>query len=284
MTDMKNQQRWVEIELEVRGDDQEIAGALLLEVAGCKGYTATETHVTGYLPVDEQVEEMLLSLKDALKTAFGRKEITLRFVAEEDWAHAWKQYFKPQHIGQNIVIKPSWEEYEAKPTDIIIEIDPGMAFGTGLHATTRLCLCEIERWVRPQMRIADVGTGSGILAVAAVKFGAKEVCATDNDPLAVKIALENVILNGVGGQISVAESEVPPAGKFDMVVANILADVILGMRDALKNALLPGGILIASGIINERAEDVRKGLIKSGFAIQETTNEGDWVAIRAVVS
>jgi ribosomal protein L11 methyltransferase len=276
---MSMEQRWVEIELQAHGDQQEIMGALLLTVTGCKGYTATETAVLGYLPVDERVEGTLL----ALKAALGRKEITIRFVAEEDWAHAWKQYFKPQHIGEQIVIKPSWEEYEAKPTDIVIEIDPGMAFGTGLHATTRLCLCELERYVTPGMQLADVGTGSGILAVAAIKLGAAGVIATDNDPLAVKIALENIVLNGVEGKVSAVESSVPPAGQFDIVVANILADVILGMRELLKDAIKPGGLLIASGIINERAEDVRKGLVQAGFILQETTNEGDWVAIRAQV-
>jgi ribosomal protein L11 methyltransferase len=276
---MSIEQRWVEIELQAHGDQQEIMGALLLTITGCKGYTATETAVLGYLPVDERVEGTLL----ALKAALGRKEITIRFVAEEDWAHAWKQYFKPQHIGNNIVIKPSWEEYAAKPTDIVIDIDPGMAFGTGLHATTRLCLCELERYVTPGMHIADVGTGSGILAIAAAHLGAVKVEATDNDPLAVKIALENINLNGVGERVSAIESEVPPAGTFDIVVANILADVILGMRDLLKGAIKPGGLLIASGIINERADDVRKGLVEVGFVLQETTNEGDWVAIRAQV-
>jgi ribosomal protein L11 methyltransferase len=276
---MSIEQRWVEIELQAHGDQQEIMGALLLTITGCKGYTATETAVLGYLPVDERVEGTLLALKEAL----GRKEITIRFVAEEDWAHAWKQYFKPQHIGEHIVIKPSWEEYDAKPTDIVIEIDPGMAFGTGLHATTRLCLCELERYVTPGMQLADVGTGSGILAVAAIKLGATSVIATDNDPLAVKIALENITLNGVEESVSAVESSVPPAGEFDIVVANILADVILGMRELLKAAIKPGGLLIASGIINERAEDVRKGLTQAGFVLQETTNEGDWVAIRAQV-
>jgi ribosomal protein L11 methyltransferase len=163
----------------------------------------------------------------------------------------------------------------------VIDIDPGMAFGTGLHATTRLCLCELERYVTSGMHIADVGTGSGILAIAAAHLGAVRVEATDNDPLAVKIALENINLNNVGATVTAVESAVPPIGTFDIVVANILADVILGMRDALKNAIKPGGLLIASGIIAERAEDVRRGLAQIGFVLQETTNEGDWVAIRA---
>jgi ribosomal protein L11 methyltransferase len=270
-------QRWVEIEIAARGDEQEIVGAALTEQAGCRGYTATEIAVLGYLPVDERVEEALLSLKAVL----GRKELTLRFVNEEDWAHAWKQYFKPQQIGERMVIKPTWEEYAPRAGDIIIEIDPGMAFGTGLHATTRLCLRSLEKHVQPSDSVADVGTGSGILAIAAAKLGAAWVIATDNDPLAVKIALENVALNGEGERVTVVESATPPEGTFAIVVANILADVILGMKDALYAAVRPGGLLIASGIIEERARDVEQGLVAAGFTVTATHHEGEWVVIEA---
>ena len=282
------EQRWAALELNVVGDAQEIAGAMLTEAAHCQGYTATALAVTGYLPVDERLENTLLRLRESLDAAPelgkpGSVEITIRFVAEEDWATAWKQYFKPQRIGRHLVVKPTWEEYAPRLDDLIIQIDPGMAFGTGLHATTRLCLAALEDNVQPGMSVADVGTGSGILAVAAALLGASVVTATDNDPLAVRIAQENIAVNRVEAVVTTVESSVPPPGVFDIVVANILADVILGMADALVSALKPHGILIASGIIENRAENVRRGLVAAGVTILETRSESEWVAILARV-
>ena len=131
--------RWAEIEIQASGDEQEIFGALLTEVAGCHGWAATEKSVSGYLPVDERLEATLLALRDA-----SERELTIRFVAEEDWADSWKQYFKPQRIGERLTVKPTWEEYAPSAGELVIQIDPGMAFGTGLHATTRLCLRLME--------------------------------------------------------------------------------------------------------------------------------------------
>jgi ribosomal protein L11 methyltransferase len=279
-------QRWAAIEVAVVGDAQEIVGALLADAAGCHGYSATAEAVTGYLPVDERLEDALLRLRSALDATpelapAGSAEITIRFVAEEDWATAWKQYFKPQRIGRQIVVKPTWEEYAAQTGDIILQIDPGMAFGTGLHATTRLCLCALEDHVSRGMTVADVGTGSGILAVAAALLGAERVAAVDVDPLAVRIARENATVNDVAGVISVVESAVPPAGIFDVVVANILADVILAMAPALAASLKPGGVLIASGIIDRRSDDVRQGLVAAGLRPLATETEAEWVALLA---
>ncbi len=268
--------RWAQIEIEATGDDQERFGALLTEIGGCQGWMGTELNVSGFLPVDDRLEETLLTLREA-----AERELTIRFVAEEDWADSWKQYFKPQKIGQNFVVRPSWEEYEASEGDRVILIDPGMAFGTGLHATTRLCLRALETLVQPGDSIADVGTGSGILAIGAILLGAKEVISTDNDPLAVKIAIENAELNNLAQKISVEVSEVPPTGLFEIVVANILPDVILGMADELVNAVKPGGYLIVSGIIDRRAEDVRQGLLTRGLTDLVTTAEAEWVAIVA---
>jgi ribosomal protein L11 methyltransferase len=278
-------QKWAEIEIPVGGDAQEIVGALLTDVAGCHGYASTPLVVRGYLPVDDRLENTLLTLKQALNDSPDlpgpAPEITLRFVAEEDWATAWKQFFKPQRIGRRIVVKPTWEEFTPGPDDLVLQIDPGMAFGTGLHATTRLCLRAIEDEVTPGVSVADVGTGSGILAVGAALLGASRVEAVDNDPLAVRVAHENIAVNGVGDRISVYEAATPPPGTFDIVVANILADVILGMADALHAAVKPGGLLIASGIIESRAEDVRRGLTAAGFTAVETREEGEWVAVVA---
>ncbi len=276
--------RWAEIEVTAAGDEpQEKVGALLTETAGCQGYTATAVAVTGYLPVDERLENTLLSLRAALADAFppSAPEITIRFVAEEDWADAWKQYFKPQRIGDRFVVKPTWEPFSPAPDDLVIEIDPGMAFGTGLHATTRLCLRALEKRVTPDMTAADVGTGSGILAVGAALLGASYVEATDIDPLAVRIARENVAVNRMEDRVSVEEASSPPEGPFQLIVANILADVILAMTSDLYDALMPEGILIASGIIENRAEDVRRGLEFADFKILQTDSDGEWVAITA---
>ena len=284
----QQQQRWAEIGVAVAGDAQEVVGALMVEVGGTQGYATTPTTVTGYLPVDERLENTLLTLKEALRglpESAGVRgiptDITVRFVAEEDWASAWKQYFKPQRIGGRVVIKPTWEPFAPAPDDVVVEIDPGMAFGTGLHPTTRLCLRALEAHVRPGVTVADVGTGSGILAVAAVKLGAKRAVAVDIDPLAVRIARENIVLNRVGDAVSADESATPPAGTYDVVVANILADVILGMCPSLFAAVSPGGLFIGSGIIDTRADDVRAGLAGTGFTDIETTLESEWVCLTA---
>lgn len=276
-------QMWAELEVEISGDAQEIAGALLMEVAGCAGWSATPQTVRGYLPVDDRLENALFALRNALDetpelTAFDR-DVTVRRIAEEDWADAWKQYFKPQRIGNRIVVKPTWETFDAESGDLVLQIDPGMAFGTGLHATTRLCLRALEEMVKPGMTVADVGTGSGILAVGAALLGATRIEATDNDTLAVRVAQENVRVNNVESVVTAEELSVPPPGAFDIVVANILADVILGMKAELFAATRPGGVLIASGIIDARADDVRRGLQSAGFLSPKTHNEGEWVAL-----
>lgn len=279
------QQRWAEIEIPVVGDAQEIVGAILIEAVGCAGYAASPQAVTGYLPVDDRLENTLLLLRETLdntpELVASQRELTIRFVNEEDWANAWKEFFKPQRIGKHLIIKPTWEEYTPEPGDLILLIDPGMAFGTGHHSTTRLCLCALEDTLTPGATVADVGTGSGILAVASALLGASRVEGTDNDPLAVRIAQENIAANGFTDRITAVEVSLPPQGEFDFVVANILADVILGMASELYQAVKPGGLLIASGIIAHRAEDVRQGLKPVGFQIAETREEGEWVAILA---
>lgn len=268
--------RWAEMEIAAAGDEQEQYAALLTEVAGCQGWSGDATTVKGYLPVDERLEAALWALREA-----AGREVTVRFVQEEDWANAWKQYFKPQRIGERIVIKPSWEEFTPKPGDLVVEMDPGMAFGTGLHATTRLCLRALEQVVTGGERVADVGTGSGILGIAAVLLGAMSAICTDIDPLAVRIALENIERNRLGTQVSAHEASLPPDGTFEIVVANILPDVILGMADELVAATAPGGWLIVSGIIESRAADVRSGLEALGLRDLSVETEGEWVAIVA---
>ncbi|MDD4334813.1 MAG: 50S ribosomal protein L11 methyltransferase, partial [Desulfotomaculaceae bacterium] len=201
----------------------------------------------------------------------------------EDWAGAWKKYYKPVRVGRRLVIKPSWEDYQPLAGDLIIEMDPGMAFGSGTHATTALCLRLLEKYVRPGSSVYDIGTGSGILAIAAARLEAGKVRAVDIDPVACKTAAENVAGNNAGTVVSVQQgnlAEPLPYGA-DLIVANIIANVIAGFAPHAAAALKPGGIFIASGIIRERAEMVRKAFAAAGLAICEEQADGLWIAIAA---
>lgn len=220
-------------------------------------------------------------------------EPQVRTVREEDWAHAWKKFYKPMRIGRRVVLKPSWEAFDADPDDLVIELDPGMAFGTGLHPTTRLCVAALEQVVQPGDHVLDIGTGSGVLAIVAAKLGAATVVATDIDPIAVKSARENVALNHIAlapaGPITVRPGSVPAdcAGAAEVVVANILAEVIVGLFDSayentpLVEPLAPQGTLILSGIIEEKAELVVDAAQRHGLVVRERLQEGDWVALIA---
>jgi ribosomal protein L11 methyltransferase len=197
-------------------------------------------------------------------------------VHEEDWANAWKAYFKPIRVGRHIIVTPPWENPQTTEKDRVVVIDPGMAFGTGNHTTTQLCLAALEDYVRRGDRAADIGTGSGILATAAAKLGAGEVYACDIEPLAVQIAERNAAENGIS---LVTGAELPSGREFDVVVCNILANTIIELADDLVSITKPGGVLIVSGIIEERENDVRLYLEAAGFACIETRRREDWVAL-----
>ena len=217
--------------------------------------------------------------------AFGRCVTELASIRQEDWENNWKQYFKPFRVGEQFIIKPSWETCEAEEGRMILEIDPSSSFGTGTHNTTQLCICELERLVKPGMRLLDMGCGSGILAVAAHMLGAQDISAVDIDPNAVKIAAENAEKNGfvlrthVGDVIGDRNLSDEIGGQYDLIVANIVADVIMGMQTILKNKLTPEGILIVSGIIAPRADEVQESLLKAGFVLDCRDQSGDWVAM-----
>lgn len=220
----------------------------------------------------------------------GNAAITVQQVDEDSWANAWKQYFKPLKVSDKLVIKPTWEEYvPASPSEKIIEIDPGMAFGTGTHPTTSLCLRALEQYLKGGEEIIDVGTGSGILAIGAVKLGAKHVLALDLDPVAVQSAEENTSLNGHEQQITVYESDLLSildtkdrslgvSMPVDVVVANILAEVILLFIGDVYQGLKPGGLYICSGIWKNKEEIVEKALREAGFDIIDVHREEDWLA------
>lgn len=216
----------------------------------------------------------------------GRGEMVTRVVDEEDWANAWKQFFKPVRITDRLTIKPTWEAYEASGDEQVIELDPGMAFGTGTHPTTVLCTRMLEKWLPEGAQVVDVGTGSAILSIACAKLGAERVLALDLDPVAVKVAEENVRQNHAEGVVSVQTNDLlkQVEGPFSVVVANILAEIIVRMIPDAYRVLDDNGVLIVSGIIQEKADWVRTEIEHHGFTIREVEADQDWTVIVAVKS
>ena len=242
--------------------------------------------VRAYLAADDQLRTKKRHVEEALwhlGQIWPIPEPTFRPVVEADWAEAWKAQLKVLHIGQHIVIRPSWLDYAPALNDVVIDLDPGMAFGTGLHPTTQLCLEALEGLVRPRMKVLDLGTGSGILAIAAAKLGARSVTAVDNDPVAVKTARENVTANGVQETVDVARGSLGDvAGRYDLVVVNILARVIVEMlQEGLGSRLRSGGKLVAAGIIIDQEDQVIEALGQGQLALFDRRQRGDWVCLVA---
>jgi ribosomal protein L11 methyltransferase len=246
--------------------------------------------VHAYLPVDGTEEEARQRVAEGLWhfASLGQHfvgELQTQVVNEEDWANAWKDYFHVTHIGQRLVIRPSWREYAPKGEEVVLELDPGMAFGTGLHPTTRLCLEQVEQRTRPGTRIIDVGTGSGILALAAAKLGADSIYCIDNSSVAVESATANAALNGLSDKITVVlgildETEATRmAGQFDIVLVNILAHIIGGMASQLAQIVAPGGLVIASGIIEARRPDAEQPLLAAGLTLIDQAAIDDWLVL-----
>ena len=247
-------------------------------------------HVYAYLPIDGKEEKARQRVAEGLwhLASLGQQfvgELQTRMVNEEDWANAWKDYFHVTHIGQKLVIRPSWREYTPGDGEVVLELDPGMAFGTGLHPTTRLCLEQVEQRTKAGMRVIDVGTGSGILALAAAKLGAASVYGIDNSSVAVESAAANAAMNNLGDKITVVlgtldEAEAARrAGQYDMVLVNILAHIIGGMAPQLAQVLAPGGLLIASGIIEARRAEAEQPLLAAGLQLIDQAMIDDWVAL-----
>jgi ribosomal protein L11 methyltransferase len=297
---------WLEIKLRVDGEAAE-AVAELLQRYGHQGvsieYEGTfDDHwdespppppknliVRAYVPADEHVEET----KARLEAALGHMHILYPMpspeytpIDEDDWAEAWKAHYHPVRIGRSILIRPAWIEVEPRAGDIILSLDPGMAFGTGTHPTTQLCLEALEDLVKPKLTVLDLGCGSGILAIAAAKLGALSVLALDNDPLAVRITQENAAQNEVAATITAEvgslENLVTSARRFDLVVVNILAHTIIQMcREGLGQIIRPGGQGVFSGIIEEQAPSVEEALQRVGLEVYRRRQQADWVAIEA---
>lgn len=243
--------------------------------------------IKAYFPKDENLEAKTVLLREELISLQEMNpdwsiETDSMIVKEEDWANEWKKYFKPLRIGRRFLIKPSWEEITPCSEDIVIELDPGAAFGTGAHATTSLCLKAMEELIKPRDIVFDIGTGSGILAIAAGKLGAL-VQATDVDPHAVSIARENVLLNGLSDRVKVETGNLGAVfqGQADVVVANIFAEVIIDLVPQLTKILKTQGLFLASGIISKRVPEVIKEMEKVGLTVVDKIEDSGWVLLIA---
>ena len=242
--------------------------------------------ITGYFHQDGQADtrcKILESKLGQLKISNSLNyRLTYKEIDEQDWAHAWKAYFWPRKITPNIVVKPTWRDYQANGDEIIIEIDPGMAFGTGTHPTTALCVALIEKYLPRNGTFLDVGTGSGILMIAADKLGAESLCGIDKDELAVDIAAENLKLNKVDPAKYCLKSGNLIDGineSYDFITANIFSHVIIKLLEDIKKVLTVGGIFVCSGIIDENKSAVISAMGETGFDIFETATKEEWVAI-----
>ncbi|MCP8967176.1 50S ribosomal protein L11 methyltransferase [Ectobacillus ponti] len=253
-------------------------------------YPEEGVRIKAYFPVTEEFDDMIVNVRGAIQVLssfgidLGAGTVTWKEVREEDWANAWKQYYHPIKVSETFTIVPTWEEYKPEAeTENIIELDPGMAFGTGTHPTTIMCIRALEKTVQPGDSIIDVGTGSGILAIAAAKLGASAVQAYDLDPVAVESARANVELNRVSDMVTVGQNSLLEGieGPVDLIVANLLADIILLFPQDAARVVKPNGLFITSGIIEAKQQDVTEGLTKAGFTIEEVLKIEDWVAIIA---
>ena len=242
----------------------------------------TRAAVSVYLQDVAETADALSFLRERFAaTAIPDLQIELVGIAEEDWANEWKKFYHPVHISDRVTIVPLWEVYDARPGEVIVRMDSGQAFGSGTHETTRLCAGKLEQYLKPGMRVLDVGTGSGILAILAAKLGASHIDGYDIDPIAVRVAAENVAENGVAEQISLGVSDLLSAvrGQYQVICANIVADIVIRMAPDVAQFLAPGGVLIASGIIESREEEVRAALAAGGLSVVETDHEKDWTVL-----
>lgn len=243
--------------------------------------------VKGYLPESEDLIDKIELIKQNVEKIpqynldKGLGEVTTSEVYEKDWANSWKKYYKPKKIGEKIVVKPSWESYEKKPEDIVIELDPGMAFGTGTHETTIMCIKQLEKYVHQHDIVFDIGCGTGILSIAAAKLGAISTIGIDLDEVSVKVAKENVRKNGVANTVQIRKGNLLDVveGRANVIVANIIAEVIVKLAEVVPKFLLDDGVFIASGIILDKIKDVKAALDKNGLEVIDEIKMGEWACL-----
>lgn len=299
--------QWIEVKVTFASDDEDLTAELigdLFQNLGTNGVVVddprlepsegwgsdavarpAQSAVTGYLPSDERLESRCRDLEKSLADLSAQHafQYTVGYhsIDEEDWAESWKAFFYPEEITERLVVKPTWRDYTAQPHQQVIEIDPGMAFGTGTHPTTALCVRMLETYVQPGHAVLDVGTGSGILLIAAAKLGAGQLTGVDLDPVAVGVARANLLQNQIAPEqftLSCAELTQGVARQFDIVVANILADVIIDLLDQVTTVLVPGGVFICSGIIQAYRDKILRKMALRGFSILDVLDRGEWVA------
>lgn len=252
--------------------------------------TTDDNAVIGYFPKNDQLAERCRTLEEKLTRLEKSLDITITYrvlyhdIDEQDWVESWKQYFFTEKITDTIVINPSWRDYTPNPGEMVIEIDPGMAFGTGTHPTTRMCIALIEEWITPGDLFLDVGTGSGILMIAAAKLGAANMLGIDMDETAVLIAKQNLLKNKITpDQFKVKTGNLlsDVKGRFSLITANILSEVIMKLLDDIHLVLQKNGILICSGIIESKQKMIEEKLLAQGFEIIKVQIKDEWVAIAA---
>lgn len=302
--------KWIRARVVFDAEDPESAAALIAEIfhdLGTQGVimetaetdpkldwaedalpAPAQNAVTGFFPDDRRLEDnrRLLAQGLARLRAAGGICCRLRYsdIDEQDWAESWKTHFHPVRVSEKLVIKPTWRQYRRLADEIVIELDPGMAFGTGTHPTTVLCLRLIERYVRPGMRVLDIGTGSGILLIAAAKLGADRLAGIDCDPVAVGIARQNLLLNAIPGsrfRVETGDLVASVAGPFDLAAANILTRTIVAMIPDIVPLLADQGFFICSGITVSGRDTVLDKLAACGFEVLEVLTQEDWTAIAA---
>ncbi|MDQ5987871.1 MAG: Ribosomal protein L11 methyltransferase [Syntrophus sp. SKADARSKE-3] len=306
----QKKETWVEIAIKVHGDLVDAVSNFMTEIGALGVYEEslepqdgsdfaesrpeaaeplTEETIKAYLLKDNRLNHRLASL-DAYIHSLGslfpdhpRVAYTIQIVNDADWAEGWKKYFKPIRVTKNIIIKPTWERYAAVGHDIVIEMDPGMAFGTGQHASTRMCLEALENIILHEKtaqpgNVLDIGSGTGILGIAAAKLGAKKVTCIDIDPLATEISLENIKINHVEDRVEALTQDVSALdGAFDLIVANLTAKVLIKQRSHIISLLSEGGFLIISGIIEQNREDIETHFLADPFVSPKTLTEKEWL-------
>lgn len=280
--------RWTEIIVHVPAEYADAVGNVFYEAgSGIQVDEPASFHsgpvvIRGYLAQEGDYRAQIANIRRRINGIAGEAvRFELNEVENEDWAVTWREHYKPFRVGKRLLVKPTWEQVETAPDDLVIELDPGMAFGCGTHPTTAACMVFLEQYLRPGMRVYDVGTGSGILSITAARLGAGRIYAVDEDPMAVRVARENIAQNRLADQIEVGLGDLlnrldKPA---DLIVANIIAEVIIRLLPSARARLAPGGILIAGGISSPKKDEVLQALAAEGFKLIDSTEVKDWFAL-----